>query len=74
MIVPPRSQIQLTLVSPDGSSYPLRATTMMETGALGEVVYAVDLSREALAGTWTLQVQDKSRKTVTTLYGWSLEF
>jgi Zn-dependent metalloprotease len=74
MIVPPRSQIQLTLVSPEGSSYPLRATTMMETGALGEVVYAVDLSREALAGTWTLQVQDKSRKTVTTLYGWSLEF
>ena len=74
MIVPSRSQIQMTLVSPDGSSYPLRAQAMMETGALGEAVYTVDLSREALAGTWTLRVQDKARKTVTTLNGWSLEF
>ena len=74
MIVPSRSQIQLTLVSPDGSSYLLRSEAMMETGALGEAVYTVDLSREALAGTWTLRVQDKARKTVTTLHGWSLEF
>ncbi|MFC3995004.1 proprotein convertase P-domain-containing protein [Nocardiopsis sediminis] len=61
------SDLDLELVAPDGTSFPLEAFE-------GSHRYTVDASAAAAAGTWTLRVSDGAPADTGTLNSWSLEF
>ena len=69
-----RSELSISLIAPDGSSYLLKSATRNDARDIATDSFSVDLSREDLNGTWTLQVTDKFRKNTGSLNNWSLEF
>jgi Zn-dependent metalloprotease len=69
-----RGELSVILLAPDGSAYMLKPANKRDTAANVVATYTVDLSSEALAGTWKLQVTDSIRRTTGTLNRWSIEF
>lgn len=65
---PNPGSLQLQLVSPDGSVYPLPGL-----GGFGSQPFSLNLSNEARAGTWKLLVNNTST-TAGTLFSWGMSF
>jgi serine protease len=68
-----RGDLLVELVAPDGSAYALSN----RSGASADDIvgnFTVDLSSEALDGTWTLRVNDNAAQDVGTLNSWSITF
>jgi len=53
-----RGDLVVTLVAPDGSAYPLKGSSEVDSGDDLEIRGEIDLSGEAADGTWQLRVQD----------------
>jgi len=68
-----KGDLVVTLLAPDGSPYVLHNRT---GGSADNIVqtFSVNLSTEALNGTWTLRVQDAASGDTGTLNSWSLTF
>nr|WP_313401216.1 proprotein convertase P-domain-containing protein [Stenotrophomonas sp.] len=68
-----RGDLKVDLVAPDGSAYLL---SNYEGGSADDIkqTFEVDLSREALNGSWTLRVHDKASGDTGRLNGWSITF
>ena len=68
-----RGDLKVELVAPDGSAYLL---SNYEGGSADDIkqTFEVDLSREALNGSWTLRVHDKASGDTGRLNGWSITF
>ena len=69
-----RGDLQIDLLAPDGSVFPLKASSASDSAPDVVATYTVDLSATALNGVWTLQVQDTAAGDVGTLNNWSLTF
>jgi len=69
-----RGDLQIDLVAPDNSVYPLKASNAADVGKNVLAIYTVDLTSEALNGTWTLRVQDTQAANDGTLNSWSINF
>ncbi|GIJ43240.1 serine protease [Virgisporangium aliadipatigenens] len=67
-----RGDIALTLVAPDGTTYPLRKAVTGDNVANLSATYTVNLSAEARAGVWKLQVSDAYTGDTGTLNSWTL--
>lgn len=55
-----RGDLVVTLVAPDGSTYPLKGYSEFDSGDDLAIRGPIDLSGEAADGTWRLRVQDVS--------------
>jgi len=71
---PYRGSLAVVLIAPDGSRYTLKAAQKKDTAANVNATYTVNLSTEALNGTWKLEVNDVMRGNTGTLNSWSLQF
>lgn len=69
-----RGDLQIDLIAPDNSVYPLKASNAADLGKNVLANYTVDLSTEALNGTWTLRVQDVQAANDGVLNSWSITF
>ena len=65
--------LKVDLVAPDGTSYNLRSYTGGSADNIN-ATYAVNLSSEALNGTWTLRVHDSRKGDTGYIDGWSVTF
>jgi leucyl aminopeptidase len=65
--------LKVDLVAPDGSVYVLHDRSGGSTDDI-DVTYAVDLSNEALNGTWKLRVNDNYDGDTGYIDGWSVTF
>ena len=68
-----RGDLLVELVAPDGSAYVL---SNRSGGSADDIVgtFTVDLSSEALDGTWILRVNDNAAQDTGTLNSWSVTF
>jgi serine protease len=68
-----RGDLLVELVAPNGSTY---ALSDRSGGSADDVVgsFTVDLSSEALDGTWILRVNDNAAQDIGTLNSWSITF
>ena len=68
-----QGDLKVDLVAPDGSVYVL---SNYAGGSANDIkrTFEVDLSSEALNGTWTLRVNDKASGDTGRLNGWSITF
>jgi Zn-dependent metalloprotease len=71
---PQHGHLTVSLVAPDGSTYPLKIGGKPETTDSLIATFTLNLSGEELAGDWTLRVQDSAKNKPGTLNSWSLEF
>jgi hypothetical protein len=69
---PARGDLQLSLVAPDGTRYPLKAANRARGGTGVHRTYTVNLGREGRRGTWTLRVVDRYAGARGTLRQWTL--
>ena len=69
-----RADLQVDLIAPDNSVYPLQASNEAGPSKNLLAAYVVDLSTESLNGTWTLRVQDVQAANDGTLNSWSITF
>jgi hypothetical protein len=69
-----RGDLQIDLVAPDNTVFPLKASNATDDGKNVLAIYTVDLSAEALNGTWTLRVTDVQAANDGTLNSWSITF
>ncbi|WP_371575796.1 S8 family serine peptidase [Streptomyces sp. NBC_01314] len=68
-----RGDLVLTLVAPDGSTYPLKASSSDSADNL-VTTYSVNASSEVANGTWKLRVQDVAAADTGRLNSWNLTF
>ncbi|WP_408990485.1 S8 family peptidase [Streptomyces caniscabiei] len=68
-----RGDLVLTLVAPDGSTYPLKASSSDSADNL-VTTYTVNASSEVANGTWKLRVQDVAASDTGRLNNWKLTF
>ena len=68
-----QGDLKVDLVAPDGSVYVLHNRTGGGTDNIN-TTYTVNLSTEALNGTWTLRVNDNAAGDTGFLDSWSLTF
>ncbi|MGH8032617.1 MAG: S8 family peptidase [Luteimonas sp.] len=68
-----RGDLRVDLVAPDGSLYLLSNRTGADTDNIN-TTYTVNLSSEALNGTWNLRVNDNGPGDVGYINSWSLTF
>nr|WP_282267146.1 proprotein convertase P-domain-containing protein [Stenotrophomonas sp. PS02298] len=68
-----RGDLKVELLAPGGRAYLL---SNYEGGSADDIkqTFEVDLSKEALNGTWTLRVNDKASGDTGRLNGWSITF
>jgi len=68
-----RGDLKVELIAPDGTAYLL---SNYEGGSADDIkqTFEVDLSTEALNGTWALRVNDKASGDTGRLNGWSITF
>jgi len=68
-----RGDLKVELIAPDGTAYLL---SNYEGGSADDIkqTFEVDLSTEALNGTWALRVNDKASGDTGRLNGWSVTF
>ncbi|MEV5881960.1 proprotein convertase P-domain-containing protein, partial [Streptomyces sp. NPDC052020] len=64
--------LELSLVAPDGKTYPLKSASETEAGGTLRKLYTVDAGASPMVGTWKLRAQDTSEGATGTLTGWSL--
>ena len=69
-----RGDVQIDLVAPDGSSYRLKNTSGSDSTNNVNATYSVNLSSEALNGSWKLKVQDVYSGDTGYLDTWSVTF
>ena len=69
-----RGDLVITLVAPDGTTYPLKASSSSDAAADVNTTYTVDASSEAANGTWKLRVQDVASSDTGRINGWKLTF
>lgn len=69
-----RGDLKIDLLAPDGSVYALKAASGSDSGDNVIATYTVNLSTEALNGSWKLRVQDTASGDTGTLNNWSLQF
>ncbi|MBL8263186.1 MAG: proprotein convertase P-domain-containing protein [Xanthomonadaceae bacterium] len=74
IIHPNRGQLTVSLVAPDGSVYTLKQSNMFDTAANVNATYTVNLSSEALNGTWRLRVNDFGFGATGRIDNWSVTF
>jgi hypothetical protein len=67
-----RGDLVVTLVAPDGSTYILKSSSSTDSAANVQATYTVNLSSEAAAGAWSLQVQDVYEEDTGYLNTWTL--
>jgi len=67
-------EVKIDLVAPNGLVYAVKATNATDPGGTLNKVYTVDASASPVAGTWKLQVADKSAGGTGTLDDWALTF
>ncbi|MFI9831912.1 proprotein convertase P-domain-containing protein [Streptomyces sp. NPDC051913] len=67
-------EVKIDLVAPNGLVYAVKATDGTDPGGTLNKVYTVDASASPIAGTWKLQVADKSAGGTGTLDDWALTF
>ncbi|WP_055529077.1 S8 family peptidase [Streptomyces graminilatus] len=69
-----RGDLVITLVAPDGSTYPLKASSGSDSAADVNTTFTVDASSETANGTWKLRVQDVASSDTGRINGWKLTF
>ncbi|GAA4914955.1 peptidase inhibitor I9 [Stackebrandtia albiflava] len=67
-----RGDLSITLVSPDGTKFRLKAASVSDSADDVKATFPVDLSGETATGDWTLVVRDHYRGDTGTLNSWSL--
>jgi subtilisin-like proprotein convertase family protein len=72
VVHPYRGDLVITLVAPDGSTYPLKSSSTTDSAANVAATYPVNLSGEAAAGAWSLSVQDAYDEDTGYLNTWTL--
>ena len=68
-----KGDLKVDLVAPDGSIYTLHNRTGSSTDNIIQT-YTVNLSTEALNGTWKLRVNDNAAGDTGTLRRWAVTF
>ncbi|MCJ0825381.1 proprotein convertase P-domain-containing protein [Luteimonas sp. 50] len=69
-----RGDLVVDLVAPDGSSYRLKNSSGSDSADNVVATYTVNLSTEALNGTWKLKVQDVYSGDTGYINSWSVTF
>ncbi len=69
-----RGDLKIDLLSPDGTVFPLKASSGSDSAANVIATYTANLSAKALNGAWVLRIQDTAAGDVGTLNNWSLTF
>ncbi|MFZ5655707.1 MAG: S8 family peptidase [Pseudomonadota bacterium] len=69
-----RGDLQIDLVAPDGSLYRLKNTSSSDSADNVIATYTVNLSTEALNGTWKLRVRDIYSGDTGYINSWSVTF
>ncbi|TCZ83416.1 protease [Lysobacter sp. N42] len=69
-----RGDLQIDLVAPDGSLYRLKNTSSSDSADNVIATYTVNLSSEALNGTWKLRVYDAYSGDTGYINSWSVTF
>ncbi|MDX3451064.1 S8 family serine peptidase [Streptomyces sp. ME02-8801-2C] len=69
-----RGDLVITLVAPDGSTYPLKASSTSDSADNVNTTYTVNASSEVANGTWKLRVQDVASSDTGKINGWKLTF
>lgn len=69
-----RGDLQIDLVAPDGSTYRLKNSSSSDSADNVVATYTVNLSSEALNGTWKLRVQDVYSGDTGYIDSWSVTF
>lgn len=69
-----RGDLQIDLVAPDGSLYRLKNTSSSDSADNVIATYTVNLSTEALNGTWRLRVRDIYSGDTGYINSWSVTF
>ncbi|WP_189046535.1 S8 family peptidase [Micromonospora sonchi] len=67
-----RGDLVIDLLAPDGSSYRLKNSSILDGASNVNATYQVNLSSEAAGGTWRLQVRDVYRGDTGYLNTWTL--
>lgn len=68
-----RGDLVVTLVAPDGTTYPLKASDSDSADNV-TTTYTVDASSETANGTWKLRVQDVAASDTGKINSWNLTF
>ncbi|MFB7868115.1 S8 family serine peptidase [Streptomyces sp. NPDC056069] len=71
---PYRGDLIVSLVSPDGSVYPLKEAASWDSSDDVNTTFVVDASAEAASGTWRLRVRDVAYFDKGFIDAWSLHF
>jgi pseudolysin/vibriolysin len=69
-----RGDLVVDLVAPDGSTYRLKNSSSSDSADNVNATYTVNLSSEALNGTWKLKVQDVYSGDTGYINSWSVTF
>ncbi|WP_330287086.1 S8 family peptidase [Streptomyces sp. NBC_00576] len=69
-----RGDLVVTLVAPDGTTYPLKASSTSDSADNVNTTYTVNASSETANGTWKLRVQDVASSDTGKINGWKLTF
>ncbi|MDX3751660.1 S8 family peptidase [Streptomyces sp. AK08-02] len=69
-----RGDLVITLVAPDGTTYPLKASSTSDSADNVNTTYTVDASSETANGTWKLRVQDVASSDTGRINSWKLTF
>ena len=69
-----RGDVRLQLVAPDGSTYLLKDYSTTDSADNINATYTVNLSTEALNGTWKLRVNDNAAGDTGYINSWSINF
>ncbi|MEU6992034.1 M4 family metallopeptidase [Streptomyces sp. NPDC046465] len=69
-----RGDLQVDLLAPDGSVYPLKATSGSDSADNVKETYTVNASSEVANGAWKLRVQDKAAQDTGYINSWKVTF
>ena len=69
-----RGDLVISLIAPDSTVFPLKASNPADSAKNVVATYTVDLSTKALNGVWNLRVQDVAMPNNGTLNSWSITF
>jgi subtilisin-like proprotein convertase family protein len=67
-----RGSLVITLIAPNGSVHPLKASATSDSSDNLVATYTVDASGAPRNGTWTLKVKDSYAKNIGYLDAWTL--
>jgi len=69
-----RGDVVLDLVAPDGTAYRMKNSSANDSADNIDTTYTVNLSSEAMNGTWNLKAQDVAQYDTGNIDSWSLTF